>query len=415
MTTLLSRYRSHRPGKLPVFIVILFSMLLCYHCTPPSQDLDQLDLDAIDEQVMVLEASIQAIQFELKLGPGDEDKVMPRSIDENGMMVLVPPGDWTSGFYPGILWYMYELTGYESWREKALEYTSKLENQMYNASNHDVGFRMYCSYGNALRITGDTSFIPILVQSAETLITRYNKKVGCIRSWDFNRDVWEYPVIIDNMMNLELLFWASEQTGNPVYREIAIRHANTTLENHFRPDFSSFHVVDYDTITGAVRGKYTHQGFNPGSAWARGQSWGLYGFTMAFRFTKDPRYLQQAEGIAHFLLNNPNLPKDRVPYWDYDAPRLRREPKDASAAAIMASALYELSEYVEDGNYYRERADWIMESLSSSEYRSPKGENYGFILAHSTGGLPQNSEIDVPIIYADYYYLEALLRRMNKL
>jgi rhamnogalacturonyl hydrolase YesR len=413
MTHLLSDYRRARLSYCPALLVTLLSILLFEQCSPPSQDLDELNLDDIDEQVMVLDASIQAIQFELRLGPGAEDKVMPRSIDENGDMVLVPPGDWTSGFYPGILWYMYELTGYDSWREKALDYTSKLENQMYNASNHDVGFRMFCSYGNAFRITGDTTFIPILVQSAETLIGRYNKKVGCIRSWDFNTDVWEYPVIIDNMMNLELLFWATEQTGDPLYREIAIRHADKTLEHHFRPDYSSFHVVDYDSISGEVRGKYTHQGFNPGSAWARGQSWGLYGFTMAYRFTRDPRYLEQAEGIAHFLINHPDLPKDRIPIWDYDAPRLRREPRDASAAAIMASALYELSEYAVDGEYYRERADWIMESLSSEEYRSPDGDNFGFILDHSTGGLPQNSEIDVPIIYADYYYLEALLRRMN--
>ena len=343
----------------------------------------------------------------------DEARIMPRSIDEKGNLLLVKPGDWTSGFFPGMLWYMYELTGYGSWLEKAIEYTSMLKDQMYNASNHDVGFRMYCSYGNGLRLTGDTSYIPILVQSAKTLITRYNDKVGCIRSWDFNQEEWEYPVIIDNLMNLELLFWATEQTGDPVYREIAVSHANTTLENHYRPDYSCFHVVDYDTLTGAVRGKYTHQGFSPVSTWARGQAWGLYGYTMSYRFTRDPRYLTQAEGLAKFLLNHPRLPKDRIPLWDFDAPRLRREPRDASAAAIMASAMYELSTYSMDGEYYRERADWIMEELSSNEYRSPKGENYGFLLDHSTGSLPGGTEIDVPLIYADYYYLEALQRRAS--
>jgi unsaturated chondroitin disaccharide hydrolase len=284
---------------------------------------------------------------------------------------------------------------------------------MYDASNHDVGFRMYCSYGNGLRLTGDSSYIPILVESARTLISRYNEKVGCIRSWDFNADVWEYPVIIDNLMNLELLFWASEQTGDPVYREVAIHHANTTLKNHFRPDFSSFHVVDYDPLTGEVRGKYTHQGFSKESAWSRGQAWALYGYTMAYRFTRDARYLQQAEGIAKFILNHPRLPKDRIPYWDFDAPKLRNEPRDASAAAIMASAMYELSTYSDEGEYFRERADWIMESLSSPAYRSPEGENFGFLLDHSTGSLPADSEVDVPLIYADYYYLEALLRRKS--
>jgi len=415
MTNLLSNLRCDRNRTGTTLVVFFIVSLFFYRCSVPPADLNEIDLDAIDEQVMVLEASVKAVQFEMTMESGETGKIMPRSISENGELVLVQPGDWTSGFYPGMLWYMYELTGYDSWRDIALEYTEKLENQMYNASNHDVGFRMFCSYGNALRVTGDSSYIPILVQSAKTLISRYNGKVGCIRSWDFNTDVWQYPVIIDNMMNLELLFWATEQTGDPIYREIALRHANTTLENHFRPDYSSFHVVDYDTISGEVRGKYTHQGFSPGSVWARGQSWGLYGYTMSYRFTRDPAYLEVAEGIARYLLNHPNLPKDRIPYWDYDAPRLRREPRDASAAAIMASALYELSDYTDDGEYFRERADWIMESLSSGEYRSPDGENFGFLLDHSTGGLPQNSEIDVPLIYGDYYYLEALLRRMGKL
>ena len=382
-----------------------------FSCTTPQPDLDHLDVDEIDEQLMILETNVQNIHFENTVTGGDTERTMPRSINQDGSLELVRPGDWTSGFFPGILWYAYELTGYDSWKEKAVGYTALLEDQMYNAKNHDVGFRMFCSYGNALRITGDSSYIPILVQSARTLITRYNETVGCIRSWDFNQEVWQYPVIIDNMMNLELLFWASEQTGDPTFREVAVRHANTTLENHYRPDYSAFHVVDYDTLTREVRGTHTHQGFSPGSTWARGQAWGLYGFTMVYRFTKDRKYLEQAEGIARFLLNHPRLPKDRVPYWDFDAPRLRKEPRDASAAAIMASALYELSTYAADDLYYRERADWIMEALSSPEYRSYEGANYGFLLDHSTGNLPGDSEIDVPLIYADYYYLEALLRR----
>ncbi|MGW8317576.1 MAG: glycoside hydrolase family 88 protein [Bacteroidales bacterium] len=390
---------------LPAFLVGIHS------CTPPPPDMDNLDLEAIDEQVIILEGSVENVHFENTLKGESKHKIMPRTIDEDGFLKLVKPDDWTAGFFPGILWYMYDLTGYDSWIEKALEYTVLMKEEMYNASSHDVGFKMFCSYGNALRVTGDTSFIPILVQSAKTLLTRYNDNVGCIRSWDFNQDKWEYPVIIDNMMNLELLFWATEQTGDSTYRRVAIRHANTTLENHFRPDFSSYHVVDYDSLTGAVRGKYTHQGFSPSSAWARGQSWGLYGYTMAYRYTKDPRYLAQAEGIAKFMLNNPRLPKDRIPLWDFDAPRLRKEPRDVSAAAIMSSAMYELSTYSDEGEYYKERADWIMEALSARPYRSPDGENFGFLLEHSTGALPEDSEVDVPLIYADYYYLEALVRR----
>jgi len=403
----------NRDGFIRQSILLPAILFAAISCSTPPPDLNRIDLDEIDEQLLILESNVENIHFENTLKGAEEDRIMPRTIDKEGDLVLVQPGDWTSGFFPGVLWYMYDLTGYGSWMEKALEYTSLMKDQMYNASNHDVGFRMFCSYGNALRLTGDTAFIPILVQSAKTLLTRYNDNVGCIRSWDFNQDQWQYPVIIDNMMNLELLFWASEQTGDPVYREVAIRHANTTLENHFRPDFSSYHVVDYDTLSGAVRGKYTHQGFAPNSAWSRGQAWGLYGYTMAYRYTKDPRYLAQAEGIARFILNHPRLPKDRIPLWDFDAPRLRKEPRDASAAAIMASAMYELSTYSEDAEYFKERADWIMEALSSEDYRSLKGENYGFLLDHSTGSLPGDSEVDVPLIYADYYYLEALERRRS--
>ena len=304
---------------------------------------------------------------------------------------------------------MYEMSGDESWKKKAIEYTEKLEKQQYNGSNHDVGFRMFCSYGNALRLTGNEAYIPVLVQSAKTLIARYYDEVGCIRSWNFNEEVWQCPVIIDNMMNLELLFWASEQTGDPVYKDIAISHALTTMEHQFRDDYSSVHVVDYDTITGEVRQKNTHQGYADESSWARGQAWGLYGYTMTYRFTKDQRFLEQAEHIADFLLNHPNLPEDGIPYWDFDDPGIPDVPRDVSAAAIMASALFELSTYSEKGESYKLEADRILMNIWSL-YRSMKGENYGFILDHSVGNMPGGSEIDVPINYADYYFMEALYR-----
>jgi unsaturated chondroitin disaccharide hydrolase len=224
--------------------------------------------------------------------------------------------------------------------------------------------------------------------------------------------VWQCPVIIDNMMNLELLFWASAQTGDPTYRDIAIQHATTTLAHHFRDDYSTYHVVDYDTITGAVRQKNTHQGYTDESSWARGQAWGLYGYTMTYRFTEDPRFLQQAEGIADFLLSHPNLPEDGIPYWDFNAPGIPDEPRDVSAAAIITSALYELSTYSEKGASYKAEADRILQNIWT-HYRSGEGENLGFILDHSVGNKPGGSEIDVPMIYADYYFLEAINRRFG--
>jgi len=396
--------------KKVLLLPILVLILLLSSCKEPSSLPEMITLNQIGEQLELLDENIIKVQAETLLASNGQKRVVPRTIKEDGSLRVVPAGDWTSGFYPGVLWYMFELTGETKWKQKAIKYTAELEDQQYNGSNHDVGFRMFCSYGNALRLTGDESYIPVLEQSAKTLISRYYAYVGSIRSWNFNEQVWQCPVIIDNMMNLELLFWASEQTGDPVYHDIAFTHAITTLENHFRPDNSSIHVVDYDTITGEVRNRNTHQGYADETSWARGQSWGLYGFTMTYRLTDHITFLKQAEKIADYLLEHPNLPNDLVPYWDYNAPGIPDESRDVSAAAIMASALYELCKYSEKGAYYKGKADKIMESLGTT-YASTPGENYGFILGHSVGHKPNNSEIDVPINYADYYFLEALLRK----
>lgn len=335
--------------------------------------------------------------------------VSPRTLTSDGKLVVLPAGVWTSGFFPGVLWFLYEFTGDKKWEEQARTFTIQLENEKLNGENHDLGFKIYCSYGNGYRLTNDPDYKDIIIQSAKTLATRFNPNVGCIRSWDHNKDKWKYAVIIDNMMNLELLFEATKLTGDSSFYKIADSHANTTMKNHFRPDFSSYHVIEYDTIIGKVLKKNTHQGYSHESAWARGQAWALYGFTMCYRETRDPKYLEQAENIAAFILNNPHLPKDLVPYWDFDAPNIPTEPRDASAASVIASALYELSKYSTNGKYYFNMADQIIKSLTKN-YRSTIGENRGFILLHSTGSKPMNSEVDVPLNYADYYYLEALLR-----
>ena len=338
-----------------------------------------------------------------------EDRVSPRTLDQNGDLVLVKSGDWTSGFFPGILWYLYELTGEEKWGMHARLYTQKIEQEKYNGSTHDMGFKIFCSYGNFYRLTGNTRSLKVLVDAAYTLAGRFNPAVGCIRSWDHNRHRWEFPVIIDNMMNLELLFAASRLTGDPSFREIAISHADVTMKNHFRSDYGTYHVVDYDPLTGEVQHKNTHQGYSDESTWARGQAWALYGYTLCYRETRDHRYLDQAERIASFILNHPRLPEDMVPWWDFDAPGIPDEPRDASAASIMASAFYELSTYSANGDLYRASADAMMKNLTNG-YQAKKGEARGFILLHSTGSAPSNNEVDVPLIYSDYYYLEALVR-----
>jgi len=341
-----------------------------------------------------------------------DSELNPRSTNADGSLRLVASGDWTSGFFPGNLWLLYEYSGDEKWQGAARRFTENVEEEQHNGTTHDMGFKMFCSFGNGYRLTHDPHYKDILLQSANTLITRYNEKVGCIRSWDHNRDRWQFPVIIDNMMNLELLFWATKVSGDSAYYKIARNHARTTQKNHFRADYSSWHVIDYDTTTGAILNRHTHQGFSHDSAWARGQAWGLYGFTMCFRETGDQDFLEQALQIAGFILDHESLPEDMVPYWDFDAPNIPNEPRDASAAAIICSALYELSGYAgAEGDKYRAAADKILASLSSPEYRAQPGDNNYFLLKHSVGSKPANSEVDTPLIYADYYFLESNLRK----
>lgn len=320
---------------------------------------------------------------------------------------------WVAGFYPGTLLQLFEATKDSGLYNEALRKLNNLRKEQYDKTTHDLGFMMYCSFGNADRIQPDEGYKNILVNSARSLSTRFNKKVGCIRSWDSKPS--EFMVIIDNMMNLELLFAATRFTGDSSFYKIAVTHANTTMQNHFRPDYSSYHLVIYDPETGKVIKKQTVQGAANESAWARGQAWGLYGYTMMYRETKDPIYLSQANHIAHFILNHPNLPKDKIPYWDFDAPAIPNTARDASAGAIICSALIELSGYVnkKEGRMYLKEAEAMLRSLSSPAYLSHVGESGGFILKHGTGNFPKNADIDVPLIYADYYYVEAMLRYKN--
>lgn len=342
----------------------------------------------------------------------DSILISPRTI-ENDKMKLVASKDWTSGFFPGNLWMVYELTGDEKWKQYALQYTLPLEKEQWNGGTHDMGFKMFCSFGKAWQFTGDSVYRDILIQSAKTLATRFNPAVGCIRSWDHNADKWDFPVIIDNMMNLELLMWAAKETGNDTLKSIAVTHARTTLKNHFRENNSSYHVIDYNPETGEVENKHTHQGFAHESSWARGQAWGLYGFTMMYRETKLEEFLLQAEKIAEFILSQPGISDGKIPYWDFNAPNIPNEPYDASAGAIISAALFELSEFSDNRGKYISVAKKLIETLTSTEFLSPVGDNKGFLLYHSTGHLPHNSEIDVPIVYADYYFLESLIKKKN--
>ena len=383
---------------------ILCLLILCSCSTKNEEDIVSRGFERAELQ----------LSAQLKVVP--EPNEYPRTI-KGGKLKTTKKNDWTEGFYPGCLWYVYEHNHNENWKESAIKWTEALEPLKKLTNHHDIGFLMYCSFGNAYRLTGNETYKDILVESARSLCTRFNQKTGCIESWNYRKawngiDEWFYPVIIDNMMNLELLFWATQATGDSTFYDIAVKHADTTLKNHFRADNSLYHGLNYNPETGEIKHYQGGQGFSEKSAWARGQAWGLYGYTLMYRFTKERKYLEQAIKIAEFTLNHPNMPKDLIPYWDYNAPGIPDALRDASAAAINCSGLLELSQYVseERAKKYYKAAEKMLQTLSSPAYTAEEGTNGGFILKHSVGNIPSGTEVDMPLTYADYYYVEALCR-----
>lgn len=410
--------------KRKVMLPILFltiSLLLAFVADPSELAFVKQNFSASEKQLTKLLDTANQI-----------DTLYPRTINDNGQVVFTNMYEWTSGFFAGSLWYGYEGTGSDALRKQAIKWTEKLEPLKNFTQHHDLGFMVYCSYGNAYRITKNEKYKEILVQSAKSLSTRFSKKTGVIKSWDKfgswdGKGRYNFPVIIDNMMNLELLFFASKATGDQHYRDIAISHAENTMKHQIRDDYSSYHVVCYDEENGKVLSKETAQGYADNSTWARGQAWGIYGFTMTYRETNDPRFLKTATKMADYYIDHADLPSDFVAYWDFNAnqkgytPSVRSKAKemptdyrDASAAAVTASALLELSTFKGiDAKKYRNAGVKILKSLSGTPYFAKYGTNGGFLLKHSVGSIAHGVEIDVPLVYADYYYLEALNRYKN--
>jgi len=385
---------------------IILSLLICFNiaCTSRKQEM----IDIIDKSLE--RATILSLDMAKSLE--NDSLLLPRTF-EKGKLVTSDSRWWCSGFYPGVLWYLYENNPTDVLKKYAIDYTARVEREKYTTDNHDVGFMIYCSFGNGLRLLEKDGYKDVIIEASKSLSTRYKSPVNLIRSWDWNEQVWEYPVIIDNMMNLEMLMWTSKETGNKSFETIALNHADKTMKEHFRDDYSCYHLVDYDTLTGNSRLKQTVQGYIDSSSWARGQSWALYGYTMMFRETKQARYLEHAENIARFILNHPRLPEDKIPYWDYDAPNIPNELRDASAGAVMASAFIELSGLTDDkklSSQCLQTAETQLRTLSSPEYLAEPGTNGNFILKHSVGTFLRNNEVDVPLTYTDYYYVEALIR-----
>lgn len=389
---------------------ILFLMLfVCFSCNSVKKETAINQLSKFDVNT-VLNQNVEKIKtVTQKLTFCDS---FPRHIDENNKQwSYVKTKDWCSGFYPGILWYAYEESGDEVLKNKAIKFTETLKTIAYSpARNHDIGFQLYCSYGNGFRLTGNQNYKEILLAAADTLATLYNPKVGSILSWPSQIKRYKHNTIIDNMMNLELLFWAAKNGGDKSLYDIAKSHAEQTMKYLVREDGSAFHVGSFDIETGAFLQGYTHQGYANESMWARGQGWGgIYGFAMAYRETGDSNFLNTAIKLSDKFLDR--LPEDGIPFWDFDDPKIPNAPKDASAAAVAACGLMELSGLVQDEKLkskYFNGGKALVENLSSSAYLS-NAKNDALLL-HSTGNHPKNKEMDVPIIYADYYYMEALLR-----
>lgn len=402
---------------------ILFVCLLCVAAfltalAPPDEALfinSNLDLARVQVELM-----IKAMQ---------EKEGYPRTINADGNMVTTNMYDWTPGFFPGSLWYIYEHSADTALKAQAIRWTEQLEPLKFFTEHHDLGFMMYCSYGNAYRLTGKAQYKENLIQAARSLSTRFDPTVGCIKSWNNFRSwhgnkVYQYPVIIDNVMNLELLFFATRVSGDSSFYRTAIAHADNTLKHQFRKDYSSYHVVCYDPVSGAVEGRETAQGLADNSTWARGQAWAIYGYTMIYRETGDPRYLKAAKGMADYFINHKNLPADKIPYWDLNMGQEGYKPgvnsyalkdtgtyRDASAAAIIASALLELSTYTgKESKKYKGVGVQLLKTLASPAYRSEPGTNGNFLIKHCVGSIPHQAEIDKPLVYADYYFLEGLHR-----
>jgi rhamnogalacturonyl hydrolase YesR len=375
------------------FFFAVFSALCCWVSAAVPVD-ETLRFSA--KQAMALYRSVK-----------DREGRLPRSVDRNGKLVTSDDAYWCSGFTAGMLWYLYEYSTCDSLKTAAEILTRRIERQQYTTDNHDVGFMICCSYGQAYRLTNNPEYGSVIENAARSLSTRFSPTLGVFRSWD--NPLWRFPVIIDNMMNLELLCVATRLSGDSSFLKMAVSHADTTLKYHFRTDGSCCHVVDY----GNSFRQQTHQGYSDGSAWARGQAWALYGYTMMFRETRKPEYLKQAAKIADFIINHPRLPVDKIPYWDFDAPDIPNALRDASAGAIICSALLELSTFTVENlsRKYLEVAERQLEALSSPEYLAEGVNGNGnFILRHGVGHFPNNSEMDVPLTYADYYFVEALMR-----
>lgn len=403
-------FKPHRLLKISTLVLLFSAFALTGHADSSFQ---------VEQQLQRCHQKVRQALHDLQKADGTLDYTMePRNILHGDKQKAwncrkATAEEWCSGFWSGILWMDYGYSHDSIVGQAAEGYTAALRSCVYRpVYDHDLGFIIFCSFGKGYELNHNALYRQTLLDAADSLATLFRPLVGTILSWPRNVKMFGgHNTIMDNMMNLDLLFWASRHGGNPLLYDIAVTHAKTTMKHHFRPDGGCYHVAVYDTLTGDFIKGVTHQGYADNGTWARGQGWAIYGYTMVYRYTHEKVFLDFAQKVANYYLSR--LPEgDLIPKWDFDDPD-PKAPKDASAACVVADALLELQQYVggQQGQQYREKAVEMLRQLSSPEYFSGK-RNDAFLL-HSTGHHPAGSEIDASIVYADYYYLEALLRLRN--
>lgn len=398
--------------KILIVLILAISIISCENETP-TRNTEKTEL--IKKVFAVAEAQYTDL---IKKIENDKPLLQPRSVNKDGTLRMAWREDWTSGFFPGTLWYIYEYTKDDKWKANAEKFTEALDSAQFVTWHHDVGFMIEDSYGQGYRLTGNEEYRQAVIDAAKSLSTRYRPKAKIIQSWDTDASWiegrgWDMPVIIDNMMNLKLLYQATKYTKDTSYAHIANMHATETMKNQYRENYSCFHLVNYDSKTGVALNQVNFQGFSDESSWARGQAWGFYGFLETYMETGNKKFLTQAKNIASYIINSKEIPADHIPYWDYNAPDIPNAPRDASSAAITASAMLDLAKIETDEkikNIYLDYGVGILKELSSERYLAKVGENGGFILMHSVGNIHENNETDAPLNYADYYFVEALLK-----
>lgn len=334
----------------------------------------------------------------------------PHVAREDGVYDDLRHSWWTSGFWPGLLWLMYDVSGKEAFKNAAWDWDAKLERCFSEhpiSLHHDVGFQFLPTAVIKYELTGDKEGLRIGLKAANYLAGRFNVEGGFIRAWEGDKAIgW---AIVDCMMNIPLLFWASRTTGDPRYKQIAMRHADTFLKYAIRDDGSVAHILSFDPETGEFIEQLGGQGLSATSSWSRGNAWALHGLAVAYRCTGELRYLNAAKRVSHYFIAS--LPDDHVPHWDFRAHPIEAEERDTSAGSIAASGLLELAALVpeDERRIYAGAAERMLLSLAE-RYATWDRPEHGAILVEGTGNKPAGSNINVSLIYGDYYFAEAFAK-----